>query len=172
MICWNCGKEVPKGAKSCKHCESKVEDLPDMSPEELGQMLTAAGVDENMLKEIRELAGKAGSAEEFANAIFIGDCPKCGSHNVGNCEETRGIEDVTVGRCFDCGLLWCAECGYELKKGDTGCPHWALCKDCVQQEDCPFVVDTTECPTVGKWMASVGLPRREEPSEGEEGDGP
>ena len=33
MICWNCGKEVPKGARICKHCESKVEDLPDMSPE-------------------------------------------------------------------------------------------------------------------------------------------
>jgi len=79
MICWNCGKEVPKGARSCKYCESKVEDLPDMSREELGQMLTAAGVDENILKKISEHAGKAGSEEEFADAIFGGDCPKCGS---------------------------------------------------------------------------------------------
>ena len=173
MICWNCGKEVPKGAKSCKHCESKIEDLPDISPAELGPMLAAAGLTEDMLKEMRELAGEAKSADEFANMMFVGDCPKCGSKNVGNCEETRGIEDVTVGRCFDCGLMWCAECGYQLKKGETGCPHWAICKACPQDEDCPFVADTSGCPKVAGWMESVGLPGGNEPDEeGEKRDPP
>ena len=167
MICWNCGKEVPKGAKSCKFCESKIDDLPAMSPDELGQLLAASGMDEDTMEGMRRLVDEVGSAEEFANAIFVGDCPKCGSRNVGNCEETRGIENVTVGRCFDCGLFWCTECGYELKKDDTNCPHWTVCEACGEEEACPFMADMTECPKVGEWMESVGLLRGEETDEDE-----
>ncbi len=38
------------------------------------------------------------------------------------------------------------------------CPHWTACVDCKAEEDCPYVVDTTECPKVRKWMQSMGLP--------------
>ena len=160
MICENCGKEIPDRAKSCQYCEATVDDELDMAPGEIMGALEAAGLNEEMLGEMKELAKKAGTAEEFADMIFIGSCPKCGSDNVANCEETRGIEDETVARCFQCGLIWCAECGHELKAGEAECPHWNICAKCEQEEDCPHIMETSECPQIAQWVKSTTASRK------------
>jgi hypothetical protein len=156
MKCWNCDKEIPAGAKSCKFCEAKVKrDEPDISPKEAMSALQAAGLTGEMLDEMKELARNAETAEEFADSIFIGNCPKCGSEEVANCEETSEIEDVTVARCFGCGLFWCSECGYEMKAGETECPHWKLCEACAEQEDCPYLMETDGCPKIAEWLEAA-----------------
>jgi hypothetical protein len=124
------------------------------------EALAAAGMSDDMLGEMRELAGKAGTAENFADLIFIGNCPKCGSEEVANCEETRTIEDVTVARCFQCGLFWCTECGNELSEDAAECPHWKICEACVQQDDCPYIVDSNECPKIAKWIEAAAQDRK------------
>lgn len=158
MICLNCGKEVPDKARSCKHCESKIDHDFPLKVEDLQKILLESGLTPEMLEEMGHEARKHNSAQEYANAIFVGTCPKCGSENVSDCDEMDGVEDVTVGRCFDCGLFWCTECGYQLKKGEKHCPHWTACDGCKEEEDCPHIVDTTQCPRVRKWMQSMGLP--------------
>lgn len=161
MQCLNCGKEVASNARSCKFCKADLEVLPDISPDEMLQMLKDAGLDEVAQEQLRKLAEETDSPDEFANALMLGDCPKCGSKKVEDCGEVEGVEDLTVGQCLDCGLRWCSECGYHLKKDELECPHWRVCKVCPDEEDCPHILDATECKKVVKWMKSAGVARRE-----------
>lgn len=155
MLCLNCGKKVASTATSCKFCKMKFEAQPQLDHDELVQLLNDAGVDADLQEEMRQLAQDAGSADEFANSIFLGDCPKCGSKKVENCDEVKGIENVTVGHCLDCGLFWCSECGYHLKKGEKECPHWKVCGKCPDEDDCPYIVDATECEKVATWSRTT-----------------
>lgn len=78
------------------------------------------------LKQHRE---NALSLEEFTASVMVGNCPKCGGVKVSDCEEVKGIEDNTIGTCFNCGYLWCLECGRELKEKIL-CEHWEICEQC------------------------------------------
>jgi hypothetical protein len=87
--------------------------LADMSPD--------------MIDELRDAFEKSASGEEFVNRIMIGDCPTCHSSNTSDCEHEPEIDDPTVARCFDCGQLWCPDCGELFKDrefADHDCPAW------------------------------------------------
>ena len=85
-------------------------------------------------KLIEAVGGSDASAmEEFLSEMFIGDCPHYGSRVTGDCEDEPDIEDVTVGICFDCGYLWCAECGRPVT-WDLPCEHWAICEKCPEAD--------------------------------------
>ena len=77
------------------------------------------------LEELRAAFEGSETAEEFADRIFVGDCPKCGSEETGNCEADPEIEDLLVGRRYRCGQLWCTECGQLLERDSPSCECWA-----------------------------------------------
>jgi len=123
MQCMNCGQQLPPDAKVCAACEAPVE--PEMSAEDLK---LARAVLDNMppdaLAELMALAEDSESAEDFADRIFVGDCPECGSEDTGNCESDPEIGELLVGRCYQCGHLWCTECGKTMSLAAHQCPCW------------------------------------------------
>jgi hypothetical protein len=123
MNCWNCGYEVEDGAKVCRRCESALtESNPDAlraAQEALEQMAPGD------IRYLQELAGKSNTAEDFANAILVGPCAKCGSENVGCCEDDPDYHEPLLGRCFACGAVWCTECGHVLETSEKTCPRMA-----------------------------------------------
>jgi hypothetical protein len=76
------------------------------------------------LAELGEAMNDSASAEEFANRIMVGPCPSCGSEQTANCEEDPEINEPLVGRCYDCGQLWCTECGKALERKAFQCACW------------------------------------------------
>jgi hypothetical protein len=107
----------------CPYCEAAIEEEPSeedkaMVWELLGQMPPEA------LAELQSAIEKSSTAEEFANRIFIGECPTCGSEDTGNCENDPDIGELVVGRCYECGQLWCTLCDRLLEPGQTTCPCW------------------------------------------------
>lgn len=127
MRCWNCGGDMPKKAKICPNCES-----PAMPPPSDEEMAMAATLLEQMspeaLAQLQQTFMESDTADDFVNRIFVGSCPKCDSENTDNCENDPDINDLLVGRCFDCGQLWCTECEKLLKPGATVC-------DCLEDEE-------------------------------------
>jgi hypothetical protein len=126
MLCWSCRKEIPETAKLCPHCEAAVEEEP--TPEELD---AAAGMLANMapdvLNALQEALRKSDSGEDFVNRLMVGDCPKCGKSNTSDCENDPEIGDPCIGRCFDCGQLWCCDCDELFKDAQStehDCPFW------------------------------------------------
>jgi hypothetical protein len=123
MRCWNCRKKIPDSAKVCKYCEAAVEDGPTKEEmEAVGDLL--AGMPPDVLDELREAMEDCDTAEDFADQIFVGDCPKCGSRKTGNCEADPEIDCILAGRCYECGHLWCTECGRVLTSEAPECPCW------------------------------------------------
>ena len=104
------------------------------------------------MDQLREMAESFDTAEDFANAIFVGACPVCQSADVGTFDEVVEIQDPTVARCFACGHLWCTECIQPLSVPDATCGHWAVCEKCGRDQDCPYVLDVIECPEVAMWI--------------------
>lgn len=80
--------------------------------------------------------------DEFIKMIMIGPCPKCGSENTGDCENTPPINDNTIGHCTDCETYWCTLCDYVFKTSQKGdylkdkltCPHEQFCRACAAQK--------------------------------------
>jgi rubrerythrin len=148
MKCWNCGKTLPKGAKTCSYCENKQDDpsaelirlqeklkTNGLSPgereevENLVEELRAVieQLDVNTREELQQLVKDSATAEEFAAAIFVGSCPKCESSETEDCEEVFEIENPLVGRCKKCSTLFCTECGQiyqddKITEADARCP--------------------------------------------------
>ena len=129
MRCWNCNRELPQGAKVCSSCEAAIESDP--TPEELEAVRAALEqLPPEVMSELRQAVSESATAEEFADRILVGDCPKCGSADTGNCENDPEINELLVGRCYDCGQLFCTECGRLLE------PQAATC-DCWDEDDEP-----------------------------------
>jgi hypothetical protein len=124
MRCLNCGKKVPKTAQVCQHCEAAIESAPSKEEEEAVLELLAQMPSE-ALAELGAVLDESATADEFVDRIFVGDCPKCGSHDTGNCENDPEIEELLVGRCLQCGQLWCTECLRLLEPGSTSWP-WGM----------------------------------------------
>lgn len=123
MRCWNCGKTIPEEAKACQFCEAAVEPEPTEEEEELvrgilNQMPAEA------VEELRSMVEQSATAEEFADRILVGECPKCGSAETGNCEHDPEVGELLVGRCFQCGQLWCTECSRLLERDSPSCGCW------------------------------------------------
>lgn len=80
-----------------------------------------------LINGLRDTFEKSATGEEFVNQIMVGDCPTCGSSNTDDCEDDPDIDDISLGRCFDCGQVWCPDCGELFKKKqsiDHDCPAW------------------------------------------------
>jgi hypothetical protein len=123
MRCMNCNREIPKTAKICVHCESPV--TPEPSAEELDAARALLdGLPPDALAELQQVFRDSATADEFVDRIFVGDCPTCASSNTGDCENDPEIGELLVGRCYDCGQLWCTECDKLLKLGATVCDCW------------------------------------------------
>ena len=127
MICWSCRKEIPATAEFCPHCEAEVEEEPPADAIAAVQTILGS-MSRELIDELGEALEKSASGEEFVNRIMIGDCPKCGSSNTDDCENDPDINDVCLARCFDCGQLWCPDCGELLKEDQAAahdCPAWS-----------------------------------------------
>jgi hypothetical protein len=104
--CFNCGKPVPKGAKRCLHCEADLTDMADLTAEDMDAATEA--LEQAMpggLEALRAMAEGFDTAEDFANAIFVGACPACDFTVVGNplahgvvIASQKLINDATVKR--------------------------------------------------------------------------
>jgi hypothetical protein len=109
-------------ARVCKHCEATVmhigEEELDAAIQMLGQLPPEA------LAALQQAVAESDTAEAFLNRIFVGSCPKCGSENTGDCENDPEIDELLVGRCYDCGQLWCTECEKLLSLANHTCPCW------------------------------------------------
>ena len=122
MNCWNCGYPIEEGTKICRRCEADQTEHEDVDPEALDKATKMAEqIAPGMLDTLQQLASQHDTAEDFANAILVGPCPECGSHKVGDCDNDPDYSNGFLGRCFGCGNVWCTECGYKLKKGETKC---------------------------------------------------
>jgi hypothetical protein len=120
MRCWNCNKKIPDDAKLCKHCEAPVSEAP--TEEEMKAVHEIlAGMDEETQQALIEAVQRSSSVDDFVNSIMVGDCPSCGSSDVDDCGDDPEIDDITVGRCLQCGQMWCTECELVFKKGQTHC---------------------------------------------------
>lgn len=107
---------------------------------------------------IGQLVREGRTADEFVSALMVGPCPNCGSEYTRDGDDagipTRDTGDPTVGVCFNCGYLWCLECGNALTK--LPCQHWAICDSCEdnpteeeeleQEKFCPYDGRKDECP--------------------------
>jgi hypothetical protein len=123
MRCWNCGRTVSKKARVCDHCEADLTETPSAEEEAAVRELLEQ-MSPDVLAELSEAVKHSSSAEEFANCIMVGSCPSCGSDQTGDCDADPEINDLLVGRCFECGHLWCTECGTTLTKENPHCDCW------------------------------------------------
>ena len=102
----------------------RAQDAGGPPGQQMRALLEAFGVrdlDTRSVDRLVELADDAHESEALADAIFIGECPCCGSEETRNCTEVAGIEDPTVGFCSDRSALWCSECGTRLSRQAPAC---------------------------------------------------
>lgn len=101
---------------------------PEATPEEQEAVANAlADMDPEVASEFFDAMKKSATGEEFVNRALVGDCPRCGGSKTGDCETDPEIEDPCIGRCFDCGQLWCLDCGELFKDAQSAghdCPAW------------------------------------------------
>ena len=127
MQCWSCGQPMPEKAQRCPHCEAEIE--PPLSKEEQAgaeAMLSALGPE--VISQLREIFENSETGEEFVNSVMIGPCPKCESAKTSDCDKDPDVEDICIGRCFDCGQYWCTDCEELFKSAQAAsahdCPAW------------------------------------------------
>ena len=123
MRCWNCGHTVSKKARICGHCEADLTEAPS-AEEEAAVMELLGQMPPDVLAELGEAMSKCDSAEEFANLIMVGPCPSCGSEKTGDCDADPEINELLIGRCYECGHVWCTECGNALTRERLYCDCW------------------------------------------------
>jgi len=124
-LCWSCGTLIPPQAQRCPRCEAKVEEMP--SPQERQAMLEMLEQAEpEMMEAFRELAAQCETGEDFVNMVMIGPCVACGSEATTHCEDDAVIDNAAIGRCKDCGQLFCP--------------------DCEALFETPYLADQHECP--------------------------
>jgi hypothetical protein len=127
MRCWNCNKVLAANAKVCVECEAPV--LPEPTEEEkAAAQMVLDQLPPEQLAQFLQTMEESESADDFVNQIFVGDCPKCNSSNTGDCEKDPEIDNLLVGRCFDCGQYFCTECSKLLDAKAPEC-------ECLDDED-------------------------------------
>lgn len=117
------------------HCEAPVDEAPTQEEIDACRGIVEA-MPPDLIEQFRQLIDQSKTAEEFTDRIMVGDCPKCGSSETGNCEKDPEIDDLLVGRCYECGQLFCTEC---LALLDAKKPHC----DCLD-DDASFDEDFDE----------------------------
>ncbi len=123
MRCWNCGHKVPRKARVCGHCEADLSEAPT-AEEEAVVMELLEQMPADILAELGKAMSESSTAEGFADRIMVGPCPSCGSDQTGDCDADAEINQLLVGRCYECGQLWCTECGNPLTEKNLHCDCW------------------------------------------------
>jgi hypothetical protein len=82
------------------------------------------GLPPDVFAEMQEMIDASSTAEEFANRIFVGPCPRCHSDQINHCQDDPEINELLVGRCYECGQHWCTECGQLLEQKAPRCACW------------------------------------------------
>jgi hypothetical protein len=113
MRCWNCGRAVSEKARVCGRCEADLTEAPSAEEEAAVRELLEQ-LPPEVLAELGQAMSESDSAVEFANRIMVGPCPSCGSEQTGDCEADPNVSELLVGRCYECGHVWCSECGNSL----------------------------------------------------------
>jgi hypothetical protein len=127
MRCWNCGHSVSKKARVCGHCEADLTEAPSLE-QEAAVMEVFEQMPPDVFTELGEMMSKSASAEDFANRIMVGPCPTCGGEQTGDCDADPEINDLLIGRCYECGHLWCTECGNAVTRESPHC-------DCLDEDE-------------------------------------
>ncbi len=111
-------------------------------------------IPEEARDELMRLAEESDSEDEFVRAVFVGDCPSCGSSETAMPEGPDGEEDLTVGVCKACSHVWCLECDHELAPGES-CGHWDICENCEDLEDESGICSTSpdQCDIIQTWLS-------------------
>jgi hypothetical protein len=123
MRCWNCGHKVRKKARVCEHCEADLTETP--SAEEVAAVAELLEqMPPDVLAEMAKAMSESSSAEEFANRVMVGPCPSCGSDQTGDCDADPEIGELLIGRCYECGHLFCTECGSTISRERLSCACW------------------------------------------------
>jgi hypothetical protein len=129
MHCFNCLREIPDTAAICVHCEAPV--MPEPTAEEMdAARALLQQLPPDAAAELHKAFLASETADDFVDRIFVGDCPSCDSSNTGHCENDPEIAELLVGRCYDCGQLFCTECCRLLE------PQRPFCK-CWNEDDAP-----------------------------------
>jgi hypothetical protein len=123
MRCLNCNRDIPNNAKICAHCEAPVMPAPSAEEMEAARALLEQ-LPPDVAAELERTVLDSDTADDFINRIFVGACPKCEGTNTGDCENDPEIGELLVGRCYDCGQLWCTECLQLLETRAPFCACW------------------------------------------------
>ncbi len=111
---------------------------PSLAEQEMTMQMLQA-LDPSLTNELFELAQRCETADEFSNMIMVGSCPACESENTGDCENDPEVDDPCIGRCKECGQLWCCDCGELFSDSAAAalheCPVW---EEMEEQWDEPF----------------------------------
>src|SRR5690349_7447779 len=85
MRCLNCNRDIPDTAKICGHCETLVVEPPTEEEMEAARAFLEQ-LPPDAAAELQQALLDSDTAEEFADRILVGNCPKCDGVNTGNCE--------------------------------------------------------------------------------------
>lgn len=122
MWCLKCMRELRGDEERCPDCGEKVDlELIKEAMAEAGKVLDQ--LDPDIQAELEALAQDSETADEFANAILIGDCANCGSSNLTSCEQDPDINNPCIAHCFDCGKYFCTECRELLEPDEFETHH-------------------------------------------------
>ena len=79
MKCPNCLKEMPEKANICRWCETDVrENIPPCLETNDAINDLIADLPLEQIEHLDQLHRECETAEDFANAILVGNCPACG----------------------------------------------------------------------------------------------
>jgi hypothetical protein len=123
MRCLNCNRNMPESAKACPHCEAPVMPEPTFEEMEAARSLLEQ-LPPEAAAELHQAFLESETADEFVDRIMVGNCPKCDSTNTSHCENDPEIGELLVGRCYECGQLWCTECSRLLEAKSPVCECW------------------------------------------------
>lgn len=135
------GEDFPEG-EDCPFCpfwkgkqgSAAMLDNDEPTAEQAGmlmQMLQNMAPD--AASELVNLVQQCDSEDEFVNMIMVGPCPHCDSVDTEDCEDDPEIDDPTIGRCSNCGQLWCCDCEETFDNAALAaahdCPFWESLED-------------------------------------------
>ena len=131
------GPDFPVG-EDCPFCpfwkgkqgSAAIDEFDSIGDENESEFLSQLleSIPPELVDQFQEIADATTSEDEFVNAIMVGPCPECDSDSTRDCENDPEIEDPTIGKCDNCGQLWCCDCDETFRTvqaaNDHECPFW------------------------------------------------
>ena len=114
-------------------------------------------------KDIAPLA-EAGARRARTEAFWAGTanrpCPRCLSLKTGTCGNDPEIDDRRIGRCGDCGQLWCLACGHAFAAEEAlVCRCFGICRHCPHGDGHECGALPSSCDAVRERLAEAHVRR-------------